>query len=240
MKLSVLAAAGALLLGAAFSNAASVSIPSTMDQLVAAGSTGITIGDKTFTDFTVTGNVAANQISIIQAPGSDVGVEFQFNWTSTAANNMDTLLRYKVHVNDTAPTQRLITGVGLSFNGTTNAGNTDLGTNATVTETVSDLNGIALGQLTTFDAGSNFSSLNRDSALFVVTPATRDLMLAKDIQVHSTANGGTATISLVDNTFQQTPASPSSVPLPPAALMAISTLALGAFAPIRRRLLRRA
>jgi hypothetical protein len=30
------------------------------------------------------------------------------------------------------------------------------------------------------------------------------------------------------------------VPLPPAAIMAISTLALGAISPIRRRLLRRA
>jgi hypothetical protein len=238
MKLSVLAAAGAMFL---VSVAGAATIPNTLDQLVSAGSAGITVGDKTFYDFTVTGGVGAGQINVVQAPGTDVGIEFQFNWSSTAGNNLDTLIRYKVHVNDTTPTQRLITGVGLHFDGNTDSGNTNVGTNATVTESVSDLSGNILGQLSTFNAGSNFSSVNRNDASFVVTSPTRDLMLAKDIMVHSTANGGTATISLVDNTFQQSPPTvPSSVPLPPAALMAISSIALGAFTPLRRRILGRA
>ena len=237
MKIRVLAAAGALFVA---SVAGAATIPSTLDQLVASGSTGITIGDKTFYDFTVTGGVAANQINVIQAPGSDVGVEFQFNWSSTSANNLDTLIRYKVHVNDTTPSQQQITGVGLHFDGNA-TGNSGLGTNASVTESVSDLSGNILGQLSTFNAGSNFSNVNHNDASFLLTTPTRDLMLAKDIQVHSTLDNGTATISLVDNTFQQSaPTTPSSVPLPPAALMAVSTIVLGAFAPLRRRILGRA
>lgn len=240
MKLCVLAAVAGALLSAPFAAAAVTPLPNTLDQLVAAGGTGVTIGDKTFYDFTVTGSIDAGRINVIQAPGSDVGVEFQFNWSSTGGNNLDTLIRYKVHVNDTTPTQRLITGVGLHADGTTSAGNTDLGTNATVTETVSDLLGNVLGQMTTFSAGPNFSAFVRNDATFQLANPTRDLMLAKDIMVHSTPNGGTATISLVDNTFQQTPVgTPSSVPLPPAAVMAISTVALGAIAPIRRRVLGR-
>jgi len=240
MKLSILAAVGALFAGS-LATAAVTPLPGTLDQLVASGSTGVTVGDKTFYDFTVTGSVDAGRINVIQAPGTDVGVEFQFNWSSTAGNNLDTLIRYKVHVNDTTPTQRLITGVGLHFDGTTSAGNADLGTNATVTETISDLLGNTLGQITTFNAGANFSAINHNDGSFQLVNPTRDLMLAKDIMVHSTANGGTATISLVDNTFQQTPVgTPSSVPLPPAAVMAISTLALGAIAPIRRRIVGRA
>ncbi len=235
MKLCVLAAAGAMLVA---SVAGAATVPNTLDQLVSAGSMGITIGDKTFYDFTVTGGVTANQINVIQAPGTDVGVEFQFNWTSTNANNVDTLIRYKVHVNNTTPTQRMITGVSAHFDGNA-TGNTNIGTNATMTESVMDLGGNILGQISLFNAGSVGSAVNHNDGSFVLSSPTRDLMLAKDIMVHSTIQGGTATISLVDNTFQQTPASPSSVPLPPAALMAISTIAMGAFGPVRRKILGR-
>jgi len=234
MKFSVLAAAGAMFVATV---AGAATIPNTLDQLVSSGSTGVTVGDKTFYDFTVVGGVSASQINVIQTPGTDIGLEFQFNWSSTNANNLDTLIRYKVHVNDTTPTQRLITGVGLHFDGNA-TGNTNIGTNATVTETVSDLGGNTLGQLSTFNAGSIGSGVNRNDASFVLNTPTRDLMLAKDILLHSTVNNGTATISLVDNTFQQT-GSPSAIPLPPAALMAISSIALGAFGPIRRRILGR-
>jgi len=235
MKLSVLAAAGAMLMATV---AGAATIPNTLDQLVSAGSTGITVGDKTFYDFTVAGDVTASQINVIQAPGTDIGLEFQFSWSSTNTNNLDTLIRYKVHVNDTTPSQRLITGVGAHFDGNA-TGNSNIGTNATITESIMDLGGNILGQISLFNAGSIGGGVNHNDGSFVLTSPTRDLMLAKDIMVHSTTNNGTATISLVDNTFQQTPASPSSVPLPPAALMAISSIAIGAIGPVRRRILGR-
>ena len=69
MKLSVLAAAGAMFVA---SVAGAATIPNTLDQLVSAGSTGITVGDKTFYDFTVSGGVSASQINVIQAPGTNI------------------------------------------------------------------------------------------------------------------------------------------------------------------------
>ena len=244
-------AVACIALGGSYAAAAVAPLPGTFDQLIAAGNTGVTVGDKTFYDFSLSGSVSASQINVIQAPGSNVGLEFQSTWTSTAGAVVDSIIRYKVHVNDTSP-QKLITGVGLHFDGTTTAGNTDAGVNATVTETISDLNGNILGQISTFNAGANFASVNKNDANFVVTPATRDLMLEKDILAHSTIVAGTlgelapalatanaSMITLVDNTFQQT-GSTTSVPLPPAALTGFATIALGAFGPIRRRLFRKA
>ena len=202
----------------------------------------ITIGDKTFSDISISGNVDPSTIQIVRAPGSDIGLEFQHAWSSTNGNNEDTVVSYHVHVNDP---NRSIIAVGLHFDGTTNIMNTDLLTAATVTETVYDNSFNQIGKLTVFNAGPNFPLLDRDSATLMVAP-TKDLNLTKDIQVNSSVNlvpefktlvfvpltgGGTSTISLVDNTFAQT----SAVPLPPAALTALSTLGLGAFAPIRRK-----
>ncbi|HXE53866.1 MAG TPA: hypothetical protein VN541_12665 [Tepidisphaeraceae bacterium] len=250
MKFRVLAAA-CVALGGSIAAAATSPLPTTLDQLVADGSTGITIGDKTFYNFSVQGSVPADAIHVVTPTGSNIGLEFQYNWTSSAGNNLDTLIRYSVHVNDTTLTQQLINGVGLHFDGNATGAtlvpalvsaaappNTDLGTNATVTETIDDINGNRLGQLTVFNAGAAGTAFNKNDATFVVTPPTRDLMLSKDIQVHSsTSGGGTSTISLVDNTFSQT-TNTSSVPLPPAALTALATLGLGAVSPIRRRLRR--
>lgn len=233
MKFRILTAAGVVLAGSLAS--AAVAPVGTLDQLVADGSTGITIGDKTFYDFSVTGNVAASQISYTPASGGNIGLDFLYNWSSTNANNLDTLISYRVHVNTTSP-QNEITGVNLNFNGTT-TGTSSLATNSTVTETVSNLNGTQIGQLSVFDAGPSNSGVNRDSATLSVAP-TRDLILQKDIEVHSVVDGGTATISTVENSFQQT--APSSVPVPPALWTALSTLGLILLFPLRRRLLARA
>jgi hypothetical protein len=234
------------LTGASMASAQTLTVPTTLSGLIAAGSTGVTIGDKTFYDFTVSGDIAASNINVVQAPGSDLGLEFQANWTSTNGNNLDTLIRYKVHVN-TAPTQQAISSVGLAFDGTGTG--TNIGTNASVTETIDDLMGNQLGQISVFDAGTAGGTLNRDTASFTLSAPVRDLWLTKDISVHSLVSlpvteditklaavaPDTSSISFVDNTFHQVTTGASSVPVPPAALMALTTLGLGAFAPIRRR-----
>jgi hypothetical protein len=226
----VLAAVGALLAGSVAS-AATVSLPNTLDQLIASGAT-VTVGDKTFSNFTVSGDVAASQIHIVQAPGTNVGVEFQFNWSATDGEVVDTLIRYHVHVN---PANTSITGVNLHFDGSTDAGNNSPGTNANVTETISNSLGNILGNISVFNAGPNFPAINRNDASFAVNP-TQDLVLAKDINVHSTVGNDTATISLVDNTFTQT--TTSSVPLPPAVVMGFVSMAVGTLVFFRRRLVR--
>ena len=231
-----------VLTGASMASAQTVTVPTTYAGLIGTGSTGITIGDKTFYDFTLTGDVDASNINVVQAPGTDIGLEFQANWNSSNGNNMDSLIRYKVHVNSTS---QKIASVGLNFDGSSTG--TSLGINASVTETVSDLMGNQLGQISVFNAGTAGGALNRNTASFTLSSPTTDLWLSKDISVHSLVTEipealnklaavapDTATISFVDNTFHQTTGS-ASVPVPPAALMALTTLGLGAFAPIRRR-----
>ena len=230
MRMCVLAAVGALLAGSVAS-AATVTLPNTLDQLIASGAT-VTVGDKTFSNFTVSGDVPASQIHIIQAPGSNVGVEFQSTWSATDGEVVDTLIKYQVHVNSANTS---ITGVNLHFDGNTDAGNQSPGTNASVTETISSLQGNILGNLSVFNAGPNFSASNHNDASFAVSP-TQDLLLAKDINVHSTVGEDTATISLVDNTFTQT--TTSSVPLPPAVVMGFASMGIGTLVFFRRRLVR--
>jgi hypothetical protein len=231
MKFSVLAAAGALLAGS-LATAGTVSLPGTLDQLIAQGAT-VTVGDKTFSNFSVVGSVSASQIHVIQAPGTNVGLEFQFNWSATDGSTEDTLIRYQVHVDTT---NSLITAVNLHFDGAANAGNQSLGNSASVTETISALGGAPIGQISVFNAGPNFSASNQNDASLTVNPV-RDLLLAKDIMVHSIVGSDTATISLVDNTFQQT-TSPSVVPLPPAVVMGLGSIVVGSVVLLRRRIAR--
>jgi hypothetical protein len=235
MNLRAIASAAVIALGGSIATAAIAPVPANLQGLIDSGDKGITIGDKTFYDFTLGGSIAASQIQLIQAPGSDIGVEFRYNWTANNGNNEDSVINYKVHVND--PNQSIV-AVGLHFDGTANLANASPFTAATVTETINDMNGNNLGQISVINNGPLFPATNRDSAVFNVTP-THDLSLQKDILVHSgVGDGGTATISLVDNTFQQSPGTQpmTAVPLPPAAWMALSTLGLGALVSGRRRI----
>lgn len=180
---------------------------STLQDLINAGSTGITIGDKTFYNFSYQGSPAtASDITVTQPASSDIGLQFNFSWRSADGVNEDSVIRYCVHVNDTTP-QNLINGVGLTFNGTANPAG--VLTNASVTENVTDLNGnqLAGSPISVIDFGPGNAN-NQDSASLVVDPAVRDLCVTKDISVHSApANlqGGIATIGFVDNTFSQVP-----------------------------------
>jgi hypothetical protein len=240
MKFRAIAVLSVLAVGSSLATAGTAGL-GTVQDLIDAGATGITVGDKQFYNFSYQGTgVAADAINVIRAPGSDVGLEFQFNWSSTGGVNEDSVIRYNVHVTDPG---RTITAIGLHFDGNA-TNNTSLLTNANVTETLTDLSGNSLGSLSVINFGSTFGSLNRNDATLSLA-SLRDLAVTKDIMVHSAAptlqlaaaadavTDPTATITLVDNTFKQN--GTSSVPLPPAAWMAVSTLGLGALAPLRRR-----
>lgn len=232
--------------GGSYAAAATSPLSGTLADLINLGDTGATLGDKTFYDFSYLSSptsIMPGQIRVIQAPGPDIGIEFQYHWTSTNANNEDAVIRYKVHVNDPTEAMR---AVALRFDGTAYAvndpahPNTDLGTNGTVTESINDLSGNPLtnnSQISVFDAGTKFAAVNQDNATFVLPIAELDLMLEKDISAHSTIGGGTAAISVVDNTFPQTPPT-ISIPLPTPAWAALTAIALGLWSPIRRRLRR--
>jgi hypothetical protein len=240
MKFRALAAFGVLALGSSLANAGVVTGLGTVQDLINAGSTGITVGDKQFYNFSYQGGgITPDQITVVPAPGSDIGIEFQANWSSANGNNEDSDIRFSVHVLDPA---KMITGIGLHFDGNA-TNNNGLLTNASVTEAVTDLNGNAIGNLSVFNAGPNFSSINHNDAFLAIAP-TRDLMVTKDILLHSfadvtaddapAATVPTSTVSLVDNTFRQT-GGPTAAPLPPAAWTALTMVALGALAPLRRK-----
>src|SRR5689334_21579631 len=112
MKFRAIAALSVLAVGSSLANAGIASL-GTVQDLIDSGATGITIGDKHFYNFSYQGTgVTADEINVIRAPGTDVGLEFQFNWSSTGGVNEDSVIRYNVHVIDPA---RTITAVGLHF-----------------------------------------------------------------------------------------------------------------------------
>ena len=198
----------------------------TLQQLVNDGATGVTVGDKTFYNFSYQGSATVPATAILVTTSTNPeGLRFAFAWNSTNGMNEDSVIQYCVHVNTTVP-QQLINGVGLDFN----AAGTIPGTSTfgTVTETISDLSQHILpgGNISVIDFGDSNPN-NRDSTTFAVNPPMRDLCVTKDIQVDSAptaSGGGTAMISFVDNTFTQTP-EPASLGL----------LGIGAAMLLRRR-----
>lgn len=199
------------------SRASATPIPgiSSLQDLIAAGQNGVVIGDKRFYNFSYIGSPTsgpnpaptASQISVAQSslPGGNIGLSFSYAWLSAEGFNQDSVIQYCVQVVPGSSTP-LIDGVLLNFNGTAPVTGGPL-TAASVTESVTDLNGNSLGQLTTFDDGPG-GSPNTDQTKLLLSPPLSAICVTKDIQVHSSpaaSGGGVSTISIVDNTFHQVP-----------------------------------
>ncbi|HWE96752.1 MAG TPA: PEP-CTERM sorting domain-containing protein [Tepidisphaeraceae bacterium] len=205
-------------------NAVPVSIPgiSTLQDLINTGNAGIIIGDKQFYNFQYTGTTGTNpaplatQITVLQPDAAIQGFRFSANWSSAGGQNQDSLISYSVHVLDSAPLD-FVGPVGLDFDGTATGGppsgpGLDV---STVTEKVISLDGFTnYGTLNVIDFGPGNPS-DIDSTSSTPIAGLRDIRLTKDIQVRSSATSfeaGTATITFVDNTFQQVP-EPASIGL---------------------------
>lgn len=216
---------------ASFTSAAPIIGVNTVQDLVALGSTGVTIGDYTFYDFSYAhsgaGSPTASQVDVETSPGPDMGLRFSSSfWSASNGANIDSLIRYKVHIEDGIP-QDAIDGVGLSFDGTASPAGTT--TFATVTETVQKLDLTVLHNFSVFNDGAG-PGADDNSESRAIAPPLRDLVMSKDIQVVAGLageGGGTATIGVVDNTFH------SVVPEP--ASLALCGLAAGALLVRRRR-----
>lgn len=210
----------------------------TLQDLINTGSTGITVGDKQFYDFTyapsgtippsLSGNNVnpapplASQITVSSLTSPNIGLQFAFGWNSSDGYIMDSLIGYKVHVLNGTP-QQLIDQVHLDFNGAVSAPGT--GTHASVVETIRTLSGAPLGQISVYSDG--VTTKLHDTAF--LSPPLRDIQVTKDIMVSSTPRsigGTTSTISFVDNTYHQT-----EVPEP----VSIAFMALSAACILRRR-----
>jgi hypothetical protein len=205
-------------------NASPIPIPgiSTLQDLMDTGSAGIVIGDKQFYNFQYTGTSGANpaplatQITVLQPDATIQGFRFSANWHSAGGQNQDSLISYSVHVLDSAPLD-FIGPIGLDFDGTATGGPpSGVGLDvSTVTEKAVSLDGFSsYGTLNVVDFGPGNPS-DVDSTSSTPVAGLRDIRLSKDIQVRSSATSfqaGTATITFVDNTFQQVP-EPASIGL---------------------------
>src|SRR5690348_7008055 len=149
------------LAGLGTSQASAAAIPgiSSLQDLINSGQNGVVIGDKRFYNFSYIGapttgpNPAptASQISVAQSalPGGNIGLSFSYAWLSAEGFNQDSVIQYCVQVvPGTTGATSLIDGVLLNFNGTAPVPGGPL-TAASVTESVTDLNGNPLGQLST-------------------------------------------------------------------------------------------
>jgi hypothetical protein len=213
--------------------------PTLQDLINLNGTGGFTIGDKQFFNFSYLGSASnpANpsptptQIFITTAPGSNIGLTFESaDWFSADGGNVDSLIRYAVRVTD--PTQR-ISVVNLSFNG--DAVTPGTSTTAAITENVSPIDSLGNPDLTqpaqqvsVIDYGDSNPDNRLVSPLTLSSPLS-GIYVTKDIQLHSAPRllgGGTATISAVNNSYQQT-----TVPEP----AAIGLFGLAGAALLRRR-----
>ena len=198
---------------------------SSLQDLINAGSTGVTVDGIRFHDFSYQGAPpagttppnpnAAPTASQILVTSSDAapGLRFSFAWNSADGLNQDSVIRYSV-----TSTSGSFNGVGLDFNPTVTPG---VLTSSSVTETIGDASGSPLGQISVINLGGTNSS-NRNSDTFAVAPPATTLTLIKDISVHSAptaSGGGTASISFVDNTFIPEPSTMGLLALAAAGLL---------------------
>lgn len=164
---------------------------------------GINVGGIQFYDFqysnTGPNSPAPAQIDVETAPGpvGSEGLEFSFDWVSAGGDNMVSTIRYKV------ASQVPLNQVGAFFDGTVPTGFSGIGTFAQVTETVRTLGGTVLGVLGLFNDGTG-PGADIQAATLTLAPPQTNLDVSKAIRVHSTGSG-TATISVVDNTFRPIP-----------------------------------
>jgi hypothetical protein len=189
--------------------AAPIPAINTLQDLINAGSAGVTVGGINYHDFSYQGappagatppsaNPAptASQILVTSTDTGNAGLRFTFAWNSHDGLNQDSVIRYSASAVGT----NTFSGVGLNFN---SAVTTGVLTSSSVTETIGDSTGSPLGQISVIDRGPGAAG-NRSSDLFNIAPPLHDLTLIKDISVHSAPvadGGGTATITFVDNTF---------------------------------------
>jgi len=233
MGLIAAAIAGVMFTGSA-AQANTVLVPAvSLSSLLTTGAS-ITVGDKTFSNFTysATGNMptAANVNVIgIRSDIGNLGIEFQGAFQDLPdANNAasDALINYRVTVND--PNFR-ITDAHLD----SNIASISAGGSGTITEDFTALIPTT-PPLLSFNTNFDFTTVGgtrKISDTYIFGAGYTSIAVRKDILL-TAGTGGNVNLSSVDQTFSQTPV----VPLPAAAWAGLSMLGgLGFFGAVRRR-----
>lgn len=202
-----------------------------LQNLISSGGS-ITAGDKRFSGFSCTitpntgigiaGPAACGQISVLPIESAPLGLTFQSSFVAQNGALKDVLLGYSVDVLD--PNQK-IHGIGLTYNGFI------FGQAITqVTETVMTPDGTVVGNAAVVT--SDTTSVNQD--MVVLDGSHSSLKVLKDVLLGS-ATSAVATISFIDQRFDQDVPRPPVTQVPePAALAAVGAGLLG-FGLIRRQ-----
>jgi hypothetical protein len=170
----------------------------------------VLVGDKDFSDFSISGSFSAGQINVTSiTENGNFGIRFSGAIVS-GANPMDLILGYKVSVTNSPD---LISQANLLFNGSVSG--TGL---ASVVEQVFTNNNDFAGQMNVFVTAT--SSKLSDS--LAITPPQPFLTLSKDVLVDATLPAF-ASISTIDQTFTQVP-EPSVLALVAAAFTGLALL----------------
>ena len=160
----------------------------------------IIVGDKAFTDFSISGDYQANQVNVTPIlEGGNFGIRFSGALFS-GGTPMDFNLGYQVSVTNSL---NLISAANLLFNGQVTFG---VGV-AQVVEQVFTNNNQLAGQMQVFASATT----NQLSASLPITPPQPLLTLSKDVLI-SAELPAFATISTIDQTFTQVP-EPSALAL---------------------------
>ena len=157
------------------------------------------VGDKQFTDFSISGDFQASQVSVIPiSENGNFGIRFSGPFVA-GDNAMDMILGYKVSVTNSPD---LISAANLLFNGTVVGPGL-----AEVVEQVFTNNNEFAGQMYVFASATT----NKLFDSLAIQPPQTLLTLSKDVIVEATLPAF-ATISTIDQSFTQVP-EPSTVAL---------------------------
>jgi hypothetical protein len=198
--LLVICAAVALAVVCAPASKAQIILGPTISMVNLTNNQTIIVGDKAFTDFSISGDYQANQVNVTPIlENGNFGIRFSGALFS-GGTPMDFNLGYQVSVTNSP---NLISAANLLFNGQVTFG---VGL-AQVVEQVFTNNNELAGTMQVFATATT----NQLSASLPIAPPQPFLTLSKDVLVSATLPAF-ATISTIDQTFTQVP-EPSALAL---------------------------